>query len=144
MTSIQLSTDKNLLQVNRIHAFLSQSYWAKDIPISIVQKSIDHSMCFGVYKNDLQIGFARVITDQATFAYLADVYIIEEEQGKGYSKQLMHFIMNHQELQGLRRFMLATRDAHGLYEAFGFATVAIPERIMEIVRPGIYERAKQE
>ncbi len=144
MTSIQLSTDKKLLQLSRIHDFLNQSYWAKDIPLNTVQRSIENSMCFGVYKNDLQIGFARVITDYATFAYLADVYIIEEEQGKGYAKQLMHFIMNHDDLQGLRRFMLATRDAHGLYEAFGFSKVAIPERIMEIIRPGIYERAKQE
>lgn len=143
MTSIQLSTDKKLLQVSRIHAFLSQSYWAKDIPLAIVQKSIENSMCIGVYKNDVQIGFARVITDHATFAYLADVYIIEEEQGKGYSKQLMQYIMNHPDLQGLRRFMLATRDAHGLYEAFGFSTVAIPERIMEILHPGIYQTTKQ-
>lgn len=96
-------------------------------------------MCFGVYKNNLQIGFASVITDQATFAYLADVYIIDEEQGNGYSKQLMLFIMNHPDLQGLRRFMLATRDAHGLYKQFGFEIISKPDRNMEIIHSNIYQ-----
>jgi len=142
MTSIQISTDKNLLQLNRIHAFLSQSYWAKFIPLDLVQKSIDNSMCFGVYKNSVQIGFARVITDHATFAYLADVYIVKEEQGNGYSKQLMRFIMNHPDLQGLRRFMLATLDAHGLYTSYGFSIVSNPDRIMEITHLNMYQIIK--
>lgn len=138
-----VSTDKNKLNVPFIHNYLStQTYWAKNIPKEIVQKSIDGSFCFGLFvvENILesiqinatgrQVGFARVITDYATFAYLADVFIIDNFRGKGLSKRLMETIINHPELQGLRRWMLATKDAHGLYAQFGFLRLDKPERIM--------------
>lgn len=138
MKEIMISTDKSLLQLNIIHDFLSKSYWAENIPIELVKKSIDHSICFGVYLEGAQIGFARVITDQTTFAYLADVFIVEEHRGKGYSKMLMQIIMSHPDLQNLRRWTLATRNAHSLYAQFGFTQLKMPDRIMEISRPKIY------
>lgn len=117
----QISTDSSLLDISVIFNYLSkESYWAKDIPQTVIEKSIANSLCFGVYKNGEQIGFARLITDKATFAYLADVFIIEVYRGKGLSKWLMEIIQAHPELQGLRRWMLGTRDAHGLYEQFGW------------------------
>lgn len=138
--SLIISTDKSLLQLEVIHDFLKNSYWAKNIPIEIVKKSIEFSICFGVYLGGKQIGFARVISDRATFAYLADVFIVKEEQGKGYSKELMKHIMAHAELQGLRKFLLATADAHGLYKQFGFKVLAKPERVMEITITDIYSK----
>jgi len=133
-----ISTDKNKLDINCIHNYLSnESYWAKNIPVHLVQKSIEGSCCFGVYVQEnpedtaaTQIGFARVITDHATFAYLADVFILGKFQGKGLAKWLMETIMAHPELQGLRRWMLATRDAHGLYARSGFLPLDKPELIM--------------
>jgi GNAT superfamily N-acetyltransferase len=131
--SFLLSDDKAKLQLDVIYQYLStQSYWAKDIPLSTVQKAIEGSCCFAVYTNTVQIGFARVVTDKATFGYLADVFILEAYRGKGLSKELMRFIMDAPYLQGLRRFMLATKDAQGLYTQFGFKALAAPERIMEI------------
>lgn len=121
-----------------VHQFLSQSYWCEGIPKSVLQKAIDNSLCFSVFHSKRQIGFARIISDFATFAYLADVFILEDERGKGLSKWLMKFIMSHPHLQHLRRFTLATADAHGLYKQFGFASPAKPERMMEISVPGIY------
>jgi GNAT superfamily N-acetyltransferase len=127
------SNDKAKLQLNVIHNYLAtKSYWAKNIPISLVKQAIEGSICFGVYYNKLQIGFARVITDNATFAYLADVFILEDFRGKGLSKQLMRFILNFEEIKPIRRFMLATKDAQELYKQFGFNHLAAPERIMEI------------
>jgi len=127
----EISTDKTRLNLALIHQYLSTaSYWAKDIPLELVQISIDGSFCFGLYSNKQQIGFARVITDFATFGYLADVFILPEQQGKGLSKLLMEHIMGHPQLQGFRRWMLATRDAHGLYSQFGFVPLPHPERIM--------------
>ncbi|MDO8999559.1 MAG: GNAT family N-acetyltransferase [Bacteroidota bacterium] len=127
------SADKTKLQLNVIHSYLSyESYWAKNIPVELVSESISGSICFGVYTNNNQIGYARVITDNATFGYLADVFIIEEHRGKGLSKELMRFIMDFPALKKLRRFMLATKDAHGLYKQFGFNALAKPENIMEI------------
>lgn len=127
------STDKNKLQVAYIHHYLSEdSYWVQNIPIEIVQRSIDNSLCFGIYYGEQQVGFARVITDEATFGYLADVFVDEAHRGKNLSKQLMAFIMEHESLQGLRRLMLATLDAHGLYAQFGFGALKEPERFMEI------------
>ncbi|HUM53437.1 MAG TPA: GNAT family N-acetyltransferase, partial [Chitinophagales bacterium] len=112
----QISTDKNLLQVDIIQSFLAnESYWAKDIPKNIIEKAISNSLCFGVYKNNIQIGFARVVSDFATFAYLCDVFIVQEHRGNGLSKWLMEKIMQHPDLQNLRRWTLATRDAHELY-----------------------------
>ncbi|MBL7909754.1 MAG: GNAT family N-acetyltransferase [Bacteroidia bacterium] len=127
------STDKTKLQLDVIHNYLSkESYWAQNMPIDTIKKSIEGSICFGVYLNDKQIGYARVVTDHATFGYLADVFVLEAHRGKGLSKQLMQFIMAHPDLQGLRRMMLATRDAQGLYKQFGFTALSMPERIMEI------------
>lgn len=126
-----ISTDKAKLNIELIHQFLSkEAYWCPNIPITIVQQSIENSLCFGVYWGDQQVGFARVVTDQATFGYLADVFILPEHRGKGLSKQLVAFIMAYPALQGLRRMMLVTRDAHGLYEQFGFQPIANPENTM--------------
>ena len=127
------STDKNKLDVNYIHKYLSiDSYWSKNIPIEIVQKSIDGSLCFGVYCNDQQVGFARVITDEATFAYLADVFIDKEHRKKGLSKELMKFILESDFTKVIRRFMLATLDAHSLYSQFGFESQEGNKRLMGI------------
>lgn len=127
------STDKTKLQIEKIHRYLSEeSYWAQNIPLHTVSSAIKGSVCFGVYVQGEQIGFARVITDRATFAYLADVYVLEEHRGKGLSKELMKFILNYEGLTSLRRFMLATKDAHGLYKQFGFSSLAEPQRFMEI------------
>ncbi|MFM2286041.1 MAG: hypothetical protein RLZZ543_1538 [Bacteroidota bacterium] len=136
---IMISDEQELLQVEKVHAYLSkESYWAKDIPYEIVKRSIENSLCWGVYHKGEQIGFARMISDYSTFAYLADVYILEAFRGNGLSKLLMHEIMAHPKMQGLRRIMLATRDAHGLYAQFGFAEPEHPRTLMQIVYPGIY------
>ncbi|HEY6161635.1 MAG TPA: GNAT family N-acetyltransferase [Bacteroidia bacterium] len=128
-----VSTDKALLNIPLIHEYLcNHSYWAKGRTPEQVKISIENSMCFGVYRGKEQVGFARVITDKSTFAYLADVFILETHRGKGLSKSLMDEILRHPELQSLRRFMLATRDAHALYEKFGFKNITRPERWMEI------------
>lgn len=126
-----ISTDKTKLDVALIHQYLcTESYWAKNIPIAVVEKSIAGSFCFGIYHHAAQVGFARVITDHATFAYLADVFVLERYRGKGLSKWLMETIIGHPDLQGLRRWLLATRDAHGLYAQYGFLPLDKPERIM--------------
>ncbi|MFD0941161.1 GNAT family N-acetyltransferase [Pedobacter boryungensis] len=133
------SDDSNLIDVNSVHHYLStQSYWAKGIPLEIVQRSIHNSLCFGVYKDDKQVGFARWVTDRATFAYLCDVFIVEEFRGLGLSKKLMSLMMFHKDLQGLRTYTLGTLDAHRLYEQFGFKALAFPERRMEIIVKDIY------
>ncbi len=134
----EVSTDPGRLDLDAIHAYLSRSYWSPGIPRDTVARAIAGSICFGVYHRGGQVGFARVVTDRATFAYLADVYVLEDHRGRGLSKRLMHAVMSHAELQGLRRVMLATRDAHGLYAQFGFAGLADPSRLMEIVRPDPY------
>lgn len=127
------STDKNKLQLKVIHDYLSkESYWAQNMPLELIKESIAGSICFAIYFNNKQIAYARVITDNATFAYLADVFVLEEQRGKGLSKELMRFILDHPSLKKLRRFMLATRDAHGLYKQFGFNALAKPETMMEI------------
>ncbi len=138
-----ISTNKALLNLPVIHQYLSQqSYWAQQIPIEVVATSIQHSFCLGVYHQQQQIGFARVVTDHATFAYLADVFILPDHRGKGLSKWLMQYIHSHPQLQGLRRWMLATRDAHNLYARFGWAnpTEEQASRLMQIVTPDIYTR----
>jgi GNAT superfamily N-acetyltransferase len=134
----RISTDPARLDLVAIHAFLNRSYWAAGIPLETVARAVHGSLCFGLYDGDRQIGFARVITDRATYAYLADVYVLEEFRGRGLSKWLMAVIMAHPDLQGLRRFALATRDAHGLYARFGFGALVAPDRHMEISRPDIY------
>lgn len=134
-----ISTDKNMLDIDYIHQFLSkESYWAANIPIEVVSTSIKHSLCFGVYHKEKQIGFARIITDEATFAYLADVFIDSAYRGKGVSKWMMQIIMELPFMQLLRRFMLGTRDAHKLYEQFGFTPLTFPERFMQVHRPDAY------
>jgi len=135
-----LSTDKSKIDVAVVHDFLSQSYWADNIPLEVVQRSIDNSLCFAMYHKGELIGFARTITDFATFAYLADVFIVPGKRGKGLSKWLMEVIMGHPKLQGLRRFTLATRDAHGLYTQFGFTPFDKPERWMQKHDPDVYKR----
>jgi GNAT superfamily N-acetyltransferase len=138
MSSYEISTERTRLDITLIHNFLSSSYWAKDIPRSIVEKSIENSFCFGAYVGPRQVAFARVITDFATFAYLADVFVLPEHRGQGVSKLLVRTIVEHPQLQGLRRFMLATKDAHGLYAQFGFEALTHPEHLMSIHHPDIY------
>ena len=128
----EISTDKSRLDVSVIHQFLSQeSYWAQNIPLEIVERAIKGALCFGVYLGNEQVGYARVITDEATFAYLADVFILREHRGKGLSKRLVETISNWPALQGLRRWVLATRDAHTLYAQFGFTELNHPEWFMQ-------------
>src|SRR6266446_2663193 len=126
-----ISTDKSKLDLAVVHGLLTTSYWAAGIPLEIVKKSIEHSLSFGVYKGEQQVGFARVITDYATFAYIGDVFILEDYRGQGLSKWLMEVIADYPELQGLRRWVLLTRDAQGLYEKTGFVRPKTPERYME-------------
>lgn len=140
-----VSADKSLLDIETIHGFLTNSHWAKGIGRDLVEKSIRHSLCFGVYEiqNDgstKQVGFARVISDFATFAYLSDVFVLETHRGNDLSKLLLGEIMKHPDLQGLRRWMLVTTYARGLYERFGFSAPAHPEKIMEIFVPNLYEK----
>ena len=139
-----ISTDKNKLDLPFIHSYLSShTYWAKGIPLDVVQRSIENALCFGVYKHEQQVGFARVITDFATIAYLGDVFITEEYRGIGLSKWLMQCVVEHPALQGLRRWILLTSDAHGLYEKVGFKPVAKPEVYMERHFPGLYDKVNQ-
>jgi len=134
-----LTTDKSKMDVISIHDFLSNhSYWSKNIPLEIVKKSIDHSLNFGLFYKSQQIGFARIISDFSTIAYLGDIYILEEHRGKGLSKQLMSFIMQHPHLQGLRRWILLTSTADWLYEKYGFEKLRQPEVYMELHNSDIY------
>ena len=135
-----ISTEKEKLDIELIHSFLNRTYWAEGISKETIRRSIEGSLCFGVFENDRQVGFARMITDKATFAYLADVFIIEEYRGRGLSKWLMEIIMTHPDLQGLRRMILATKDAHGLYEKFGFTPLINVDRWMHILDPDVYKR----
>ncbi len=138
MTDYEITTDPTRFDIDAIHAFLSRSYWSPGVPKAIVERAIAHSLCFGVLHGKEQVGFARVITDRATFAYLADVYVLEAHRGKGLSRRLMEAVMHHPDLQGLRRMLLATRDAHGLYAGYGFKPLAAADRMMEVHRPDIY------
>lgn len=134
-----ISTDENRLQIDAIHKFLSEeSYWARERTREQTERAIKNSLPFGVYKGENQIGFARVVSDYATFAYLGDVYILEEFRGRGLSKWLMQTIIDHPELQNLRRWILATKDAHDLYEKYGFSALKFPERWMERPAPNAY------
>lgn len=138
MSALHFSTDIREMDVIRIHEWLSNSYWAKGIPLQTVKRAMKHSLCFGVFQESRQIGFARVISDYTTYAYLCDVIVDENERGAGVGKQLMAFILKHPQLQGLRKFSLATLDAHGLYAQFGFTPLAEPQRMMEISKKDIY------
>jgi GNAT superfamily N-acetyltransferase len=138
-----ISTDRSRLDLDVIYGFLTNCYWSKGIPREVVVRSIEHSLCFGVYHGSgAQVGFARVVSDFATVAYLGDVFILESHRGRGLSKALMENITQHPALQGLRRWILLTRDAHGLYEKFGFMPVKAPERYMELHDPSVYEIRK--
>jgi GNAT superfamily N-acetyltransferase len=133
-----ISTDQSRLDLAMIHAFLRTSYWAAEIPLSVVQRAIEGSLAFGVYRGSSQIGFARVVTDRATFAYIADVFIEEVYRGQGLGQWLIAVMMEHPDLQGLRRWMLVTRDAHELYRKFGFRELRNPGRVMERHAPDVY------
>jgi GNAT superfamily N-acetyltransferase len=134
-----ISTDKSRLDLSFIYHFLStQAYWCLNIPMDTVMRSVDNSLCFGVYLGEQQVGFARIISDYATIAYLGDVFVVPEHRGKGLSKRLISEIMSHPDLQGLRRWILLTGDAHGLYHQFGWKPVARPDLYMEIANPNIY------
>ncbi len=130
---IEISTDKDKLDINIIYNYLSkESYWAQNRSIDIIKKSIENSLCFGVYLDNNQIGFARIVTDYAIFAWVMDVFILPEYQGKGYGKQLINTIMNHEQLQNLKRWGLNTNDAHGLYNQYGFKPLSNPDIMMEL------------
>lgn len=152
-----VSTDRARLDVDIIHGFLTSCYWAKGIPRDTVARSIEHSLCFGIYDEGAgkamrpaapaltgapQVGFARVVSDMATVAYLGDVFILEPHRGRGLSKFMMECIMKHPSLTGLRRWILLTRDAHGLYRQFGFTPLKSAERYMELHRPDVYQSRK--
>ena len=137
-----ISTENEKMDIDLIHSFLTRSYWAEGISKEIIGRSVEGALCFGVFENEKQVGFARMITDRATFAYLADVFIIEEYRGRGLSKWLMEVIMSHPDLQRLRRMMLATRDAHELYKKFGFTPLNNVDRWMHIHQPEIYKLIK--
>ncbi|HVF81176.1 MAG TPA: GNAT family N-acetyltransferase [Flavisolibacter sp.] len=135
-----ISDNKGKVNVAYVHRFLSQSYWAEGIPLDVVQRSINGSLCFSVLYKEDQIGFARVITDEATFAYLCDVFIDEKHRGRGLSKWLMETVLAYPGLQGLRRFMLATRDAHSLYRQYHFVPLTFTDRWMHIHQPDAYKK----
>ena len=129
---IVVTTDRSRLDVDTIHGFLSNAYWAQGIPRDVLVRAIEHSLCFGAFDGDRQVGFARVISDRATYAYVSDVFVLESHRGRGVGKSLMTAIMSHPELQGLRRWTLFTRDARGLYRQYGFGEGRYPERLMEV------------
>ncbi|MBF5041290.1 GNAT family N-acetyltransferase [Aggregicoccus sp. 17bor-14] len=140
-----VSTERALLDVPLIHAFLTHTYWSPGVPLETVQRAIEHSLCFGLYRTEegrpaRQVGFARVVTDCATFGYLADVFVDEGLRGQGLGQWLMEVLFAHPQLQGFRRFMLATRDAHGLYAKHGFTPLSAPDRFMERWDPDVYRR----
>ena len=134
-----ISTEKSRLDLEVIHRFLDTSYWAAGRSVETIRRSIENSVSFGIYKGNEQVGFARVITDYATFAWIADVFVLEEHRAKGLSKWLMEVIITHPELQGFRRWVLATKDAHELYRRFGFTALTRPERWMERHDPKTHE-----
>lgn len=137
--SYSVSTKKDMLNIDMIHTFLStKAYWCLNIPREKVERSIENSLCFGVYKGDEQVGFARVISDYSTIAYLGDLFILEEHRGIGLSKLLMDTVMNYPDLQGLRRWILITGDAHGLYEKFGWTELKSPSKWLEFHNDRIY------
>ena len=137
--NVNIVTDRDRMDVDLIHRYLAgESYWAKGIPRELVQRSIAHSLCFGAFDGEAQVAFARVVTDYATFGYLADVFVLPSHQGRGVGKHMVRAVREHPDLQVLRRWHLVTRDAHGLYEQFGFAPLDAPERHMGLTRPDPY------
>lgn len=140
----QISTDTSQFDVALIHEFLGSTYWARNIPRDVVERSIKHSLCFGAFVDGQQVGFARVITDYATFGYIADVFVVPAHRGRGVSKLILRAILQHPQLQGLRRLMLATQDAHRLYAQFGFEPLANPERFVTIHKPNAYQQSAEQ
>jgi len=138
MSPFECSFDKSRLDVDAIHAFLASTYWSPGVPRETVERAIDNSLCIGGYMAGQQVAFARMVTDRATFAYLADVYVIPSHSGKGLSRRLLEALTSHPDVQGLRRMLLVTRDAQGLYAKFGFKPLAAPERFMERHNPNAY------
>ncbi len=138
-----VSTEKGRLDRGVIHAFLRGSYWANGIPREVVDRSIENSLCFGLYDGEALVGFARVITDKATFGYLSDVFVLESHRGRGLATWFMEVVLAHPDLHGIRRWMLATADAHGLYRKVGFTGLSRPERIMEKLLPDAYGAARR-
>jgi GNAT superfamily N-acetyltransferase len=136
----RISDQPEVVDVALVHGFLAKSYWARGIPRETVAKGIAHSLPFSVFLGERQVGFARVVTDRATFAYLADVFVVEDARGRGLAAWLVATILEHPELQGLRRWMLVTRDAHALYRKFGFAAVADPSMLLTRHDPDVYTR----
>jgi ribosomal protein S18 acetylase RimI-like enzyme len=134
-----VSTDPSKLSVDAVHSHLARSYWAEGIPREVVEASMRHSLCFGLFDRGAQVGFARVITDYGTFAYMCDVYVLENHRGRGLGQWLVECVLAHPQLQGLRHFQLATRDAHGLYRRFGFEQPKRPESYMELRKPDVYK-----
>jgi ribosomal protein S18 acetylase RimI-like enzyme len=143
MDGYEISTDPARLDLSAVHAYLTRSYWSPGIPFRVVERAARNSLCFGVYESatGAQVGYTRVVTDHATFAYLCDVYVLEEHRGRGLAKWMMREVMAHPALTGARRVMLATRDAHGLYRQSGFADVIRNTNLMEIVRPDIHRQS---
>jgi GNAT superfamily N-acetyltransferase len=142
MNAVEISTDTARLDLAVVHRFLAQeSHWARGIDRATVERSVRHSLCFGAYRGGAQIGFARVISDRATFAYVCDVFVLAEARGQGVARRLVEAIGRHPDLQGLRRMALTSRDAKGLYERIGFSTLAFPERWMERHCPNVYGAA---
>jgi GNAT superfamily N-acetyltransferase len=139
-----VSTDPARLDLDVVHGFLTNCYWAKGIPREVVARSIEHALCFGIYEeNGEQVGFARIISDFATIAYVGDVFVLETHRGRGLGKWLMECILQHPTLQNLRRWILTTRDAHGLYSQVGFSPLKMPERFMELYRPDVYNAIQE-
>ena len=139
----EIDTDKRRLDRRLVHRFLARSHWAEGIPLEVVERAIEHSLTFGLYRDGRQIGFARVVTDHATFAYLADVFVLSRERGKGLGRWLVATILAHPALQGLRRWLLGTRDAQKLYRGCGFRQPPAPFAFMERLDPGVYARPSQ-
>jgi len=135
-----ISTDPAKLDAAKAHAFLTQAHWSEGIPLEVLRKAMQNSLCFGLYYKGEQVGMTRAVTDYATYAYLCDVYVLPEHRGKGLGQWLVECVMTHPELQNLRRFTLATKDAHGVYARFGFTPLTAPERMMERHDPGVYLR----
>jgi GNAT superfamily N-acetyltransferase len=139
---IAISTDRSQFDLDAIHGYLEKSYWAGGIPRGLVARAMEQSLCFGAFEGARQVGFARVISDLATFAYVSDVFVIDSHRGRGVGKRLMSAIMAHPDLQGLRRWALFTRDAHGLYRQYGFREARYPERLMEVFNDNPYGGAR--
>jgi GNAT superfamily N-acetyltransferase len=140
MNACFVTADPARIDRELVYGFLSESYWSKGLPREVFERSIANSLCFSLYEGDGQIGFARAITDRATFAYLADVFVLPSHRGRGLAKLIMEAVVAHPELQGLRRSVLATRDAHGLYARYGFTPLHAPDSFMELWNPNVYQR----